>query len=113
MAKESFISLGKKQDSSEIKPFDKSKEYFPSTHISRIEGLDLKPGDKVMIEGEVGSCTKDKDGKMSCEIECKGIKPTTVAKKKDAGAGLDEALDEISKEKEAETDTEESDESDE
>jgi len=100
MAKDSYIHLGKKIEPMSESPIKSpSKEYFPSCHISGVEGMEVEDGDEVVLRGRVTSCTESsRNGKKdySCEVEVTGLKVTAP---KDSGDGLDSALSKIEKKK--------------
>lgn len=85
-----------------------SKVYYPSFYISGVSGASFPLGKiSFTATGEVVSCKKD-----GCEIEIQSITPTS-APKKDAGEGLDEALNGIEADKEDASDEGDSNETDE
>ncbi len=86
------------------------KVYYPSVYISGVDGASFPLGEiSFTAKGEVVSCKKD-----GCEIEIHSMTPSAAAAtKKDAGEGLDEALDGIAADKEATDDPAEADETDE
>ncbi len=99
----------------EIKPSNdlatpSKKPYYPSVHISKVEG-DFSVGDKVMLQCVVKRATEEDDGSYSCDLEAQSMSMGSGSNKKDAGDGLDSALNDISKKKQ-ESDAGESDEAD-
>ncbi len=100
MAKDSYIHLGKKPESiTKAMPMRESpKMYYPSAHISGVEGMDVEDGDEVLMKGKVTSCTtSSRDGKKtySCEVEVTHLKVDGS----ESSGGLDKALSKIEKEK--------------
>ncbi len=114
-----FIDLGKKADpmgAISPKPDKAPKIHYPSCYISDVEGLDVEDGDEVILRGKVTSVTTtSRGGKKgySCDVEVNSLKVDGESLKAGSAKGLDDALDDISKEKEAEMDPDTEEENDE
>ncbi len=112
------IDLGKKygEEMAASKPMDSKKVSYPTLYISGVDDLSGIEGEFTFTaKGKVVSCTEStRDGKTnySCELEVHSITPQGKAKK-DSGESLDEAMDTIAADKEAEVDPSESEEGDE
>lgn len=103
-----FIDLGVKPSNDVVRQATPNKPFYPSVHISKVEG-EFSVGDEVMLKCRVKRATEEDDGSYSCELEARQM--SASGGKKDAGDGLDSALNKISKKKQ-ESDAEEADEVD-
>lgn len=103
------LDLGKKQDLT-VKPAnpskkEKAKVYYPTIHLSDVEGLEDLPEGEFEFEGKgrvVSKTVSERDGKRycSCEIEVQSIECEDCA---DEEPTIEDAFDKVAAKKTSKT----------